>query len=706
MDKSKIIKKLEDLTQKPGFLYSLSVLLLKDFLLNPEESADINWNETLSFQEVSFLIGLMVKHKIDSSIMPAEKELNHHIVRVYELFQKLHETYNQPFLKELYKRLGKKLDAEENEKSYQEFFSSSAFMSEPIFYGNSGAYDFQYWEFAIKKYGDDEDWIQKNTGVLISTMVEISKKMKKIIEEKFYSIKDAKTFEDFCKVSLSVFCFNYEDLNFLDKETVEKFIMAYSVIPGTVNSNLDSIGTYNAVDSHPIIIIKDNCFFLPISFNLSRSIYESPFYWMNNDELYRDISFKHRGETTESIAFELLEGVFGKSNVYKNIGIYNNKKELITDVDVLAIAGNKAVIVQAKSKKLTELSRKGDDERLKADFEQAVQKAYDQGLICLNAIINKTNKLILKDGMELQLAEFVEDAYVICLTSDHYPAITQQTSVYLNKKDEDPYPLAMSIFDLDVVTFYLKDPFDLLYYLRQRILLSKYFIAMSEISLLGYHLNQKLIESPNATKEIIDEKFAQLIDANFPALRGYHPITSAVEKLHHRWKNDKFQLLVKQVKETGLPGFTDALFLLYDLSGEGADNLINAIDQTKQKTLMDNQMHDFSMFFEKGKIGVSFISIADTQKKLEKNLMSLCIARKYKTRADIWLGLGSIASSPNIINEIVFNKQPWVENKNLEEFSKIALKTGILINKEFKKVGRNDPCPCGSGVKFKKCCGK
>lgn len=22
-----------------------------------------------------------------------------------------------------------------------------------------------------------------------------------------------------------------------------------------------------------------------------------------------------------------------------------------------------------------------------------------------------------------------------------------------------------------------------------------------------------------------------------------------------------------------------------------------------------------------------------------------------------------------------------------------------------KKVGRNDPCPCGSGKKFKKCCG-
>ncbi len=26
--------------------------------------------------------------------------------------------------------------------------------------------------------------------------------------------------------------------------------------------------------------------------------------------------------------------------------------------------------------------------------------------------------------------------------------------------------------------------------------------------------------------------------------------------------------------------------------------------------------------------------------------------------------------------------------------------------REFAKVGRNDPCPCGSGLKFKKCCGK
>jgi preprotein translocase subunit SecA len=28
------------------------------------------------------------------------------------------------------------------------------------------------------------------------------------------------------------------------------------------------------------------------------------------------------------------------------------------------------------------------------------------------------------------------------------------------------------------------------------------------------------------------------------------------------------------------------------------------------------------------------------------------------------------------------------------------------IHAHKKEVGRNDPCPCGSGKKYKKCCGK
>jgi len=34
------------------------------------------------------------------------------------------------------------------------------------------------------------------------------------------------------------------------------------------------------------------------------------------------------------------------------------------------------------------------------------------------------------------------------------------------------------------------------------------------------------------------------------------------------------------------------------------------------------------------------------------------------------------------------------------------IETGEPWRREEPKVGRNDPCPCGSGKKYKKCCGK
>jgi preprotein translocase subunit SecA len=35
-----------------------------------------------------------------------------------------------------------------------------------------------------------------------------------------------------------------------------------------------------------------------------------------------------------------------------------------------------------------------------------------------------------------------------------------------------------------------------------------------------------------------------------------------------------------------------------------------------------------------------------------------------------------------------------------------TLKKKPVVKKASEKIGRNDPCPCGSGKKYKKCCGK
>lgn len=57
--------------------------------------------------------------------------------------------------------------------------------------------------------------------------------------------------------------------------------------------------------------------------------------------------------------------------------------------------------------------------------------------------------------------------------------------------------------------------------------------------------------------------------------------------------------------------------------------------------------------------------------------------------------------------EWLYNLPVWktllTEEKRKELFLK-QRKSGTIIKE--KKIGRNDPCPCGSGKKYKFCCGK
>ena len=92
----------------------------------------------------------------------------------------------------------------------------------------------------------------------------------------------------------------------------------------------------------------------------------------------------------------------------------------------------------------------------------------------------------------LRLPGKIDDVYIICLTGEDYPAIVSQIRRYLLKVDTDPYPLAISIFDLEVISYYLREPIHFLYYLRQRTAHQEYFFANSELTFLGYHLQNGL----------------------------------------------------------------------------------------------------------------------------------------------------------------------------------------------------------------------
>ena len=188
-----------------------------------------------------------------------------------------------------------------------------------------------------------------------------------------------------------------------------------------------------------MVKLGDGKYFLPLFSNLAEAIYESPFYWMMNDNAYTNTAFRHRGDATEIITHNLLYAVFTRGTTYRGVNVKHGAKD-VTDIDVLAVSGNKAIIVQCKSKKLTVKARAGNPDSLKSDFLKAVQEPYQQGLAARDALLSANPNLTRPDGQQIRLRWPIDEAYVVCVTGDHYPALLAQARAYLQIRGRRPLP--------------------------------------------------------------------------------------------------------------------------------------------------------------------------------------------------------------------------------------------------------------------------
>ncbi len=647
----------------------------------------------------------MVKQPIRLNLPETEESVQYQRKAARRLLNELHESYS-PERSSFSDFEGNNSDLTADvSQEIQRFRASGDHAVETAFYSGSGAYDFQYLDLAAKRYVRDSAWIEQYLGTSLDSIIEIARQLKDQLNSRMVDRRVPATFEEACRRALSILCLTPDDLPGADRGSFNALIEHFALTPGCVNSGLDSLGAYNQALSHPLIRLSPDRYFLPIYQSLPCSIYESPFYWMLQNPRYKDEGLKNRGDATEELAYDMLSRVFGDQAVFRGLTV-SRSGQRVTDIDVLAFAGNKAIVVQAKSKKMTELSRRGDENSVRRDFRDAIQQAYDQGVISSSALLDGDHAFIDDRGQPALVNHKIDDAYILCLTGDYYPAVTDQVDIYLQKQPQDPYPIALSMFDLQVLCFYLDDPFDLLYYLRQRSLHASHFHSDSEIAMLGFHLRHKLYPNAKVSGMFIASGYAQLIDVHYPIATGHYPIAGVPDRLHHQWRNDQFERLVADVKSSPAAERTDALFFLFDLAGPGADELFDFISATKWKTRRDGRIHDASLPMMTGDKGVTFVCYPSTATDVWARLQAHAIARKYESRADEWLGLGSFANSDRIVDMVWYSKEPWRRDPELEALlAQGILSPGTFVKGRRRKIGRNERCFCGSGLKFKRCHG-
>jgi hypothetical protein len=105
--------------------------------------------------------------------------------------------------------------------------------------------------------------------------------------------------------------------------------------------------------------------------------------------------------------------------------------------------------------------------------------------------------------------------------------------------------------------------------------------------------------------------------------------------------------------------------------------------------------------------------VEDIQCYCQQNFSPEAIIDLFNQRGVSFEGIKQVNEVLKLVMNLANNTRIWENNGHtpneiFEKFEKPKLKPlpaeRFLVAGKSKKIGRNDPCPCGSGKKYKKCC--
>lgn len=349
----------------------------------------------------------------------------------------------------------------------------------------------------------------------------------------------------------------------LDIFTVEKVLTAFVLPKGERNSQFNALHDFNIANALPLIPLEGNKYALFHIYSLAEALYESPFYWMGADKAYTSTAMRHRGLFTEEFSVECLTRVFGKDKVHSNIDIFETKDKKVGEIDVLVLFGNRAIVLQAKSKRLTLEARRGNDGQIRDDFKKSIQDSCDQAYKCARMLCD--TKYTLKDGdsNEIVITMSIKDVYVLCVVSDHYPALSFQTRQFLQFQATNGIspPFVLDVFTLDAMTEMLESPLQLLSYIDRRTKYSGKLIASHELTILSYHLKQNLWLSEEHDMVMLEDDISTDLNLAMLARREGIPAKRTPDGILTRFAATTLGRLVKEIEARPDPGTIDLGFM-------------------------------------------------------------------------------------------------------------------------------------------------
>lgn len=702
-----IFEDLANLAATPGFAHIVAYFCARDNFtwfsdeMRAEDLQHLYSRSRLLRTEMFTLIGLMARAGPDYDAAPP-KNAEGVAAQAEALLEELHRSLTAPW--------GAAFEDMVASGDAPNPWTSADAMREPIFYGGEAAFSVQNCDFAGEKYAADDAWLVDNKGASIEDMISVAKAIGDLHALKVAEVIHAGPAGVGDPRFLPAFTFTTSELLPqlpIAPDRISASIAAFALGRGQRNPTFKSLHDFNAATATPIIQIDDERFAL-FHFNaLADALYESPFYWFGADKKYRDTAFAHRGQYTEAFAHRRLGAIFGPTRVFQGVNIDRGKGDRVGEVDVLVLFGDRAIVLQAKSKRLTMESRRGNDLQLKDDFKGAIQDSYDQAMDCAAALRDPSLHFSTPDGAPVEIPDNLTQIFPICLVADHYPALAFQTDQFLVRRELPAVlaPLIIDVFTLDVMAEMLDRQLRFLSYLELRSLFGSKVSIHHEITLLAYHIKYNLWLDDEFDMVMLEDDFAADLEIAMGARRVGLPGKKTPAGILTAIADRHIDALIETIEADPFGPMIDLVMLLYQLSGHAMKELADGVDAILRSARMTGSS-DFTMSF--AETGLTIHANARLRAEAEPRLLAHMTLRKYTQRAAQWFGLCLHPGTGKIRfgEKLAF---PWKHDAKIAQMARqlgkpagpapAALRSG-------PKIARNDSCPCGSGKKYKKCHGR
>jgi hypothetical protein len=329
-----------------------------------------------------------------------------------------------------------------------------------------------------------EAWELYRDGKL--TLEESRAKVKDIQPQEF-----GRRYKDNESKFISSFVVSKEDLTaHFPVPALDAYFETFSFEPGTINKDFRLPTDFNELDLTPLMRLKEGKYYVTEAPRLLPTLSTSLLHKISSSSAAQRY-FISRDRLTHNKSVQFLGKVFPLEKIVTE-AYYGGIRNMDYETDILIPHGRTLLICEVKAKALRNpLHTGGNLQKIRSDFNNSIQAAYQQAVRTRDFIQAQESTLFLRRNRQhlctLKTDDF-DEYLLMVVTAESFGNLATDLSTLLEKEEDAPYPLAISLFDLELLVTRLNTPEKFFDYLRQRGQLHGQVYGGDELDFAGYYL--------------------------------------------------------------------------------------------------------------------------------------------------------------------------------------------------------------------------